>query len=121
MRRVLLPAVIVLAAVAIVLRSDASGDAPGNVVLGVGDTMEVDGAPIGCKVNRRNGRIGVECRRAGKPKGTYVTLFDARRLRVARFTSRDEAKLVFTARHRGRARMCDSTAAARAAGEGRCR
>jgi hypothetical protein len=119
MSRVLARAAVALVVVAVLgLRGDgaASGDAPHTVVLGVGDVMQVDGVPIGCQVNRRDARIVVECSRDGKLKGTYVSIFDARRVRIARFRTRDEAAIVFEARHRGRAGMCDA-AAARAAKE----
>jgi hypothetical protein len=72
----------------------------------VGDVMEVEGAPIGCQVTRRDGRIVIDCRRAGRLAGTYGTLFDERRVRVTRFRSSDEAKVVFKAKHKGRSRKC---------------
>ncbi len=86
----------------------AHGPAPRDtVVLRVGDTLTVEDAPIGCQVVERKGRPSVDCRRAGQLAGTYMTAFDARRARVARFRSDDTARVVFTARHRGAARRCD--------------
>jgi hypothetical protein len=121
--RIMAAALVVLALAATTLAvrgaGDASGDAPKVFRLGVGDTMEIEGAPIGCQVSRRDDRIALECRRAGKLKGTYVTIFDGRRVRVARFRSSDEAQVVFEARHKGRARMCGD--AARASRAGACR
>jgi hypothetical protein len=122
MSRILARATLALLVVAALgLRGDgaASGDAPRTVVLGVGDVMQVDGVPIGCQVNQRDERIVVECRRDGRLKGTYVSIFDTRHVRVARFRSRDEAAIVFEARHRGRARMCGAAAAH--AGKRACR
>jgi hypothetical protein len=110
--RVMAAALVILALAATTLAVRGAGDASG-------DTMEVEGAPVGCQVSRRDDRIALECRRAGKLKGTYVTIFDGRRVRVARFRSSDEAQVVFEARHRGRARMCGD--AARASRAGACR
>jgi hypothetical protein len=124
MTRLLLAAVVLLAfaTVTLALRggSPARAAATKTVVLAVGDSMTVDGAPIGCQVVERDGRAVVDCRRAGRLKGTYTTLFDERRIRVARFRSSDSAKVVFTAKHRGRARRCDDDGkATRAAGKAR--
>jgi hypothetical protein len=85
----------------------ASADQGNAIVMRVGDTMQVEGAPIGCQVDRRDGRPVVDCRRAGKLAGTYGTFFDERRVRVARFQSSDTATVEFTAKHRGRSRRCD--------------
>jgi hypothetical protein len=97
----------------------ARGDSARTVVLGVGDVMEVEGAPIGCRVAQRDGRLMLDCRRAGRLSGTYGTLFDERRVRVTRFESSDTAKVVFKAKHRGRAKRCDRQASAAARGEAR--
>jgi len=118
MPRALLLTVIVftLTALGLGLREAASarGDAAQKVVMRVGDVMAVEGAPIGCQVARRDGRIVIDCRRAGRLAGTYGTLIDERRVRVARFRSSDTAKVVFTGKHRGRARRCDRDAAKKA-------
>jgi hypothetical protein len=109
-------AVLALTALALSLRGDVSaqGAAGQTVVMRVGDVMEVDGAPIGCKVVRRGDRITIDCRRAGRLAGTYGALFDERRVRVTRFQSSDTAKVVFKAKHRGDARRCDDAGSARA-------
>jgi hypothetical protein len=114
-------AVIALTALGLSLRGEGSarGDAGQTVVMHVGDVMEVDGAPIGCKVARRGGRIVIDCRRAGRLAGTYGSLFDERRVRVTRFRSSDTAKVVFKAKHRGRAHRCDDAGTARASNEAR--
>lgn len=113
MTRLLLLTIAALAATVLVLafrgEGSARGDAATTAVLGVGDSMVVDGSPIGCQVTRRNGRIAIDCRRAGRLAGTYGTLFDKRALRVVRFRSNDTAKVVFKARHRGEAHRCDGT------------
>jgi hypothetical protein len=117
MTRYLVPSIVVLAlAVAgLAVRADGSarGSSAADAVLRVGDTMKVEGAPLGCQVTQRNGRVVVDCRRAGSLAGTYGTLLDERRVRVARFRSSDTAKVVFKARHRGQARPCHDSKAAR--------
>ena len=80
-----------------------SGDA---LLLKVGDEVRVEGEPIGCKVREIGGATYLDCRRAGRLKGTYSTLLGARDAKVARFRSRVTAKVVFEARHRGEARRC---------------
>jgi hypothetical protein len=112
-------AVLALTALGLSLRGEARGAAGQTVVMRVGDVMEVEGAPIGCKVTRRGERIVVDCRRAGRLAGTYGTLFDERRVRVTRFRSSDTAKVVFKAKHRGRAHRCDDAGAAHASREAR--
>ena len=112
-------AVLGLSAFGLSLRGEGSarGAAGQTVVMQVGDVMEVDGAPIGCKVTRRGERIMIDCRRAGRLAGTYGTLFDERRVRVTRFHSSDTAKVVFKAKHRGRAHRCHDAGSARTSTE----
>jgi hypothetical protein len=114
-------AVLALTALGLSLRGEvtARGAAGQTVVMRVGDVMEVDGAPIGCKVVRKGDRITIDCRRAGSLAGTYGTLFDERRVRVTRFRSSEEAKVVFKAKHRGSAHRCDDAGSARARMEAR--
>jgi hypothetical protein len=110
MTRLLLVVVVLLGAATAVLavRGDgARADSKRAIVMRVGDVMQVEGAPIGCQVDHRDGRPVVDCRRAGRLAGTYTALFDERRVRVARFRSSDTARVVFTAKHRGNARRCD--------------
>ena len=117
MTRSLLITIAVLAALTalgLTIRSDARGAAGQVVVMRVGDVMEVEGAPIGCKITRRGERVVIDCRRAGRLAGTYGSLFDERRVRVTRFRSSNTAKVVFKAKHRGRAHRCDDAATARA-------
>jgi hypothetical protein len=110
MTRFLLIVVVLLGGVALALAlrpsPPARADAANAVVMRVGDTMQVEGAPIGCQVDRRDGRPVIDCRKAGTVTGTLMALFDERRVRVARFRSKDTAQVVFTAKHKGRARKC---------------
>ena len=119
MTRLLLLSILVLAlaVVGLALRGEGSarGDNATDVVLSVGDTMRAEGAPIGCQVTRRSGRTVIDCRRAGSLAGTYGTLLDERRVRVMRFRSSDTAKVVFKAKHDGKARRCHDAAASREA------
>ena len=63
----------------------------------------------------------VECRRAGKAKGTYGTFISSRTVKVARFRSSRTAQVVLTAKQGGKWRACGArTSMARAAAEG-CR
>jgi hypothetical protein len=94
---------------------------PQQVTLRVGDSMVVDGAPIGCAVKRRAGRIGIECGRTGNDiAGTYMAIVSRRTVKVARLRSAGVAKLILTATHGGGWRVCGTSArtarAARAAG-----
>jgi hypothetical protein len=84
----------------------------GTAILGVGDTMEVEGAGIGCQVTQRGGKPAIECRKAGNLAGTYTVVFDAKRARVARFRNATAAKIVYTAKHGGRARACKASGGA---------
>jgi hypothetical protein len=87
--------------------------------LSVGDSFVVPGAKIGCEVTRRGGSVLVECRRAGKAKGTYGTFFSSKTVRVAKFQSSRTAQVVFTAKQRGKWRTCGGQAStARVAAQG---
>ena len=94
---------------------------PVQSVLNVGDSFVVPDAKMGCEVTRRGSSVVVECRRAGKVKGTYGTFMSGKTVRVARFHSSRSAQVVFTARHGGKWRACGvQTSVARAAAA-RCR
>ena len=84
----------------------------GAAILSVGDTMQVEGAGIGCQVTQRGGKPAIECRKAGNLAGTYTVVFDAKRARVARFRNATTAKIVYTAKHGGRARACKASGGA---------
>ena len=101
-------------------------DAPHRtqVVLKVGDTLRVEGAPIGCQVTRRAGAAVIECRRDGALAGTYGTFIERpRTVTVARFRSSRTAQAIFTAKHGGAlARLrAHGTRGPRAAVERGCR
>ena len=85
-------------------------DATQQLVLKVGDTLRVDGAPLGCQVTRRGGRPVIECRRDGALAGTYAAVISARSVTVARFRSSRTAQTILTARHGGGWRACSRTA-----------
>ena len=74
-----------------------AGRAP--VVVGVGDTIQVRGQPVGCMVRRFQGRTVVDCRRAGTLAGTYGTFFDGAKVVVVRFESAKAGTAVFTPEH----------------------
>jgi hypothetical protein len=94
---------------------------PQQVTVRVGDTVLVDGARLGCQVNRRGGRVFIECGRAGDVGGTYMTLVGKRTVMVARLRSAKTAQVILTAKHGGGWRACGMKArAARAGGRG-CR
>jgi hypothetical protein len=76
------------------------------VFLEVGDTVQVAGAPVGCKVISRNGAKWLDCRISGPLAGSYGTLFNGTRLQVVRFRDNRVAKVVFTATHHGGFRVC---------------
>jgi hypothetical protein len=82
----------------------ASQDEP--VFLDVGDSFQIAGAPLGCKVIERRGGKSLDCRIAGRLAGSYGTLMSATRLNVVRFTSGRVAKVVFTATQHGGFRVC---------------
>jgi hypothetical protein len=96
---------------------------PQQVTLRVGDSMVVDGAPIGCAVKRRAGRVGIECGLTGNDiAGSYMTIVSTRTVKVARLRSAAVAKVVLTATHGGGWRVCGTpTSTARAARAARCR
>jgi hypothetical protein len=97
------------------------GTPPVQQALEVGDSFVVPGASIGCQVTRRGSAVFVECRRAGKVKGTYGTFISNRTVKVARFRSSRTAQVILTAKHGGKWRACGAAAStARAAARG-CR
>jgi len=100
------------AALAVAPRDDAGAAAraaadPQPTVLKVGDRVAVEGQPLGCRVARQDGRVVMDCRRAGHLAGTYGTMLSARHATVVRYRSDTVAKVVFTATHRGGARRCE--------------
>jgi hypothetical protein len=110
--RVAVLVLLAAAAGAIAVRAVAPARAadPQTLVLHIGDRVVVDGAAIGCQVVRRGSRPVMDCRRGGRLAGTYGAMLSERRALVVRFRSDTTAKVVFTARHHGRARACGSVA-----------
>ena len=79
------------------------------VTVRVGDRIEVDGAPLGCRVTRvreLGRRIAVDCRRGGALTGSFGTLVTPREAALVEFTSRNTAKIVFVGEHDGEGRKC---------------
>jgi hypothetical protein len=111
MRRLFVPAAAALAGAAataaVASGAGAGAAAPAPAVLKVGDRVAVEGQPMGCRVARQDGRVVMDCRRAGSLAGTYGTMLSARKAMVVRYRSNTEAKVVFTATHRGGARRCE--------------
>lgn len=83
---------------------------PQQLLLRPGDTVRVEGANLGCQVSERGGRATIECRRVGAARRTYGTFLDEQRAVVARFRSAQTAQTVFSARHGGGWRTCETTA-----------
>lgn len=84
----------------------AAAAAPADVVLKQGDRVRVDGEPLGCRVATKDASTVLDCRRGGELAGSYGTMLSTRKAMVVRFRSNQEAKVVFTARHRGSAHRC---------------
>jgi hypothetical protein len=76
------------------------------IFLDVGDSFQVSGAPLGCKVIARSGGKSLDCRVAGSLAGSYGTLMSGRRLQVLRFRNAQVAKVVFVATQHGGFRVC---------------
>ena len=104
-------AVAATACVLVVTRAggDAQAARSGDVLLSLGDTVRLEGVPVGCRVTRfpRHGeRIFLDCRRAGPLAGTYGVYFSAGDVLVVRFLGPRRAKTVLRARHEGKATKC---------------
>ena len=87
-------------------RDRASAADPTPTVLKVGDRVQVDGQPVGCRVANQGGNVVIDCRRAGALAGTYGTIISSRTAKVVRFRSNSVAKVVYTAKHHGVGRAC---------------
>lgn len=80
-----------------------------DVLLSLGDTVQVDKAPVGCRVTRlasHGNRIFLDCRRKGRLAGTYGAYFGEKDVLVVRFVGQRKAKTVLHARHEGDAARC---------------
>ena len=104
MRGLAIVTVLLAAALSIQLAGNRSAHAarsqPGPTFLDVGDSFQVTGASLGCKVVAREGGKGVDCRVSGPLTGSYGTLMTETHLLVVRFRSAHLAKVVFDARQR---------------------
>jgi hypothetical protein len=80
-----------------------------TVTVHLGDHIRVDGARLGCRVAKMRelqGRIVVDCRRAGSLRGTYGTLLTAHEAALIRFESSHTARLAYVATHHGGVLKC---------------
>src|SRR5439155_24931528 len=77
-----------------------------QVTIHLGDSVMVDGVPIGCQVTRRNQRVVIECGRTGAVAGTYMAVVGKRTLKVAHLRSAKTAKIILTATNGGGWRAC---------------
>jgi gas vesicle protein len=94
------------ATLAIAPRDGAKAANPAPTVLKVGDRVQVEGQPVGCRVANQGSKVVMDCRRAGTLAGTYGTMLSSRAAQVVRFRSNNVAKVVYTATHHGSARRC---------------
>jgi hypothetical protein len=94
------------ATLAIAPRDGARAANAAPTVLKVGDRVQVEGQPVGCRVANQGGKVVMDCRRAGALAGTYGTMISSRTAKVVRFRSNTVAKVVYTAKHHGGARAC---------------
>jgi hypothetical protein len=95
----------------VVARAGADAWAATDDVLSVslGDVVQVDGAPVACRVTRlaRYGnRVFLDCRRAGRLAGSYGTYFGEREVLVVKFVGPRKAKTVLRARHESGVGRC---------------
>jgi hypothetical protein len=90
---------------------------PHQVTMRVGDSIVVDGQPIGCQVVQRGKHAVIECGRTGDHiAGTYMTIVGARTVKVARLRSATAARTILTATHGGAWRACGMRARASRSG-----
>jgi hypothetical protein len=88
---------------------EALAASAGSVLVSVGDRVNVDAAPLGCRVTRLSrygNRVFVDCRRGGHLAGTYGVYFGAKDVLVVRFVDSRKAKVVLHARQEGEAARC---------------
>jgi hypothetical protein len=101
---------LILVGVATIGQDGASASPRETFVLSLGDRIQLDAAPIGCRATRLAGhgrRAYLECRRTGALHGTYGVFFSGEDVLVARFVGRREARVVFHASHSGSATRCN--------------
>jgi len=101
---------LILVGAATIGQDGASASPRETFVLSLGDRIQLDTAPVGCRVTRLAGhgrRAYLECRRTGALRGTYGVFFSGEDVLVARFLGRGEARVVFDASHSGSAKRCN--------------
>jgi hypothetical protein len=112
MRKALFVAVVVVATLGGLAITRTAGEARAagdEVLVSLGDTVQVEGASIGCRITRlaRYGnRIFLDCRRGGRLAGSYGTYVGERDVLVVRFVDRRRARVVLHARHEGGVERC---------------
>jgi hypothetical protein len=95
---------------------------PQQVTMRAGDSMVVDGEPIGCQVTQRGRHAVIACGRTGDHiAGTYMTIVGSRTVKVARLRSAATAKTILTATHGHGWRACGMRASAARSGAQGCR
>jgi NMD protein affecting ribosome stability and mRNA decay len=77
-----------------------------DVTIRVGDVVRVEGGRLACIVRRSALERLLDCRRVGRLVGTYGTFVGEKRVRVVRFRSNREARVILTAWHGGEAKCC---------------
>jgi hypothetical protein len=106
----ILGAIVALAGITRMGDSARAAPAREDLVLSPGDTIRVDGAPLGCRVTRlaRYGKgIFLDCRRAGRLAGSYGTYLGVKDVLVVRFLDSRKAKVVLHAEHERGATRCN--------------
>jgi hypothetical protein len=104
---ILLPLAAALGGSFLLLRSAHAAPAQATpVLIDAGDTVQVSGVPLACRVITPAGMKSLDCRVGGQLAGTYGTLMSPTRLRVVRFRNAHVAKVVFVATQRGGFRTC---------------
>ena len=83
------------------IRSGSTDPAP-VVVLQLGDSARVAGAPLVCTVRKRTGVTGIECERRPRTAGALGARLAAGQVAVFRFVDARTAKTIYSARVRGR-------------------
>jgi hypothetical protein len=102
-------ALLLSAVVGLLHDHDATASPREMFVVSLGDRIQLDAAPVGCRVARLAGhgqRPYVECRRGGALEGTYGAFFSGRDVMIARFLGSREARIVFRATHEGSVGSC---------------
>jgi hypothetical protein len=100
---------VTLGAAALTRDGNDAHAASNDVLVSLGDTVQVDKARVGCRVTRlaRHGnRVFLDCRRKGRLAGSYGAYFGEKDVLVVRFVGQRKAKTVLHARHEGGATKC---------------